>query len=175
MKKTIYFTITSALLRLCALGAEDQLPEPKQIVWGKNEAAENKAAEILAARCYAAFWDTGDEKFVALALDSNFIDRTLPKDRKQGIEGPLEASMAFRGAVPDLKAMIEKMIVADDHVVVHLIFEGHFTGIFNGIQGKGEPIRFIATDIYKIVEGKIIENWHIEDNLTLLQQMGMLS
>jgi predicted ester cyclase len=42
-------------------------------------------------------------------------------------------------------------------------------------QGKGEVIDFIATDIHRIVNGRIAENWHLEDNLTLLQQLGLVA
>jgi hypothetical protein len=40
-------------------------------------------------------------------------------------------------------------------------------------QGKGQPIAFIATDLVKVENGRITDNWHIEDNLTLLQEMGV--
>jgi len=40
---------------------------------------------------------------------------------------------------------------------------------------KGETIDFIATDIYRIADGRIAENWHIEDNLTLFQQLGLIA
>ena len=52
-------------------------------------------------------------------------------------------------------------------------FTGHFTGKFGQTQGKGKPIEFIATDLAKVENGQISDNWHIEDNLTLLQQMGV--
>ena len=42
------------------------------------------------------------------------------------------------------------------------------------MKGQGQPIDFIATDIYRIANGKIAENWHLEDNLTLLQQVGIV-
>jgi len=65
------------------------------------------------------------------------------------------------------------MIVAGDVVVTHLRFRGHFTGSFGQIRGQGQTINFIATDIYRIANGRIAENWHIEDNLTLQQQLGL--
>ena len=34
-------------------------------------------------------------------------------------------------------------------------------------------VTFIATDLVKAENGRITDNWHIEDNLTLLQQMGI--
>jgi predicted ester cyclase len=65
------------------------------------------------------------------------------------------------------------MIVASDYVTVHMVFTGHFTGTFGQTQGKGQSINFIATDLLKVKNGRITDNWHIEDNLTLLEQMGV--
>jgi hypothetical protein len=42
-----------------------------------------------------------------------------------------------------------------------------FTGHFTGQLGR------IATDLVKVENGRISDNWHIEDNLTLLTQMGI--
>ncbi|WP_049005985.1 ester cyclase, partial [Enterobacter cloacae] len=53
-------------------------------------------------------------------------------------------------------------------------FHGTFTGTFGKLKGKGQKIDFIATDIYEIDDGKIVANWHIEDNLTLMKQLGAL-
>ena len=174
MKKIILSVLASltVFFALNTIQAVEILPEPKSIVLGRNEAVESSAQEILAARRYAAFWNTGDESFVEKALDSDFMDRTLPNGRQQGVSGPIEASRIFRTAIPDLTVIIEKMIVADDHIILHLNFEGHFSGTFEGIQGQGEKISFKATDIYKIENGKITDNWHIEDNLKFLQQIG---
>jgi predicted ester cyclase len=68
-----------------------------------------------------------------------------------------------------------QMIVAGDRAVIHLHFSGHFTGTFKGSQGKGQTVDFIATDIYRIADGKIAENWHLEDNLTFLMQIGVVT
>jgi predicted ester cyclase len=65
------------------------------------------------------------------------------------------------------------MIVANDYVTVHMEFRGHFTGRFGHIKGQGQAIDFIATDLLKVTDGRITDNWHIEDNLTLLSQMGV--
>ena len=54
-----------------------------------------------------------------------------------------------------------------------MAFKGHFTGAFGKTKGQGQAIDFIATDLLKIIDGRITDNWHIEDNLTLLTQMGV--
>jgi len=128
---------------------------------------------IKAVRAFYGFWNSGDEALLKQAVAENFTDRTLPPGRPQGPEGPAFASRQFRAAVPDLKVAVEKMIVAGDYVTVHMRFTGHFSGKFGETQGVGQPISFIATDLVKIKHGRISDNWHIEDNLTLLQELGV--
>ena len=132
-----------------------------------------REAALKAVRAFYDFWNTGDEALLKEAIAPNFTDHTLPPGRPQGPQGPAFASRQFRAAVPDLKVTVEKMIVAGDYVTVHMSFTGHFTGRFGQTQGKGQPIPFIATDLVKIENGRIADNWHIEDNLTLLQEMGV--
>jgi len=155
--------------------AGDPLVKPQMLIVDKSLPKHQADAQINAALTYDTFWTTGDETQARAALATDFADRTLPPGRPQGIAGPLAASKTFHAAVPDVHASVEQMIVAGDRVVAHLHFTGHFTGTFNGVQGKGQPVDFIATDIYRIRNGKIADNWHLEDNLTFLQQLGVVA
>ncbi|WP_109480564.1 ester cyclase [Paraburkholderia sp. C35] len=153
----------------------DSLVQPQHVTIDPSLPKAQRDAQILAARRYDTFWSTGDETLARAALAPGFMDRTLPPGRAQGIDGPLAASKFVRGAVPDLLAQIEQMVVTGDRVVVHLRFKGHFTGQFKGVQGHGQNVDFIATDIYRVANGQIAENWHLEDNLTFLQQLGVVA
>jgi len=154
--------------------AEASLPAPHHIAIDTAPAKIDADPRMLAARRYAAFWNTGDAQFARQALSPVFVDRTLPAGRPQGVDGPLQASEGFRKAVPDLSAEVQDMTVAGDRVAVHLRFRGHFTGVFGQLQGKGQAIDFQAHDLYRIQDGRIAENWHLEDNLSLMQQLGVL-
>jgi len=132
-------------------------------------------ATLTAVKVFYQFWNTGDESVLKRAIAENFIDHTLPAGRPQGPEGPAFASKNFRAAVPDLNVEVVKMIVANDYVTVHMQFRGHFTGSFGKAKGNGQPIDFIATDLLKVTNGRVTDNWHIEDNLTLLAKMGVAS
>src|SRR6266550_3101103 len=151
--------------------AEEALPTPRNIIVapGQEQAAQ---PVILAARRYAAFWNTGEERYAEAALAQNFVDRTLPSGRPQGLKGVLEASKNFRAAIPDLRAKIEELLVVEDRSVVRYIFTGHFTGSFKDLKGDGRAISFGAVDIYRVQNGQISDNWHLEDNLSLMQQLG---
>ena len=148
--------------------AEENLPTPRSIILtaGQEQAAQ---PVILAARRYAAFWNTGDARYAETALARDFFDRTLPQGRPQGLKGVLEASKNFRVAVPDLRAEIEELLVVEERAVVRYLFKGHFTGMFKDLKGDGREISFRAVDIYRVQNGQISDNWHLEDNLALMQ------
>lgn len=174
MRNATFITGLTALLFSTGLvkpsyGDDLHLPKPQFIA---KTQTPNTADIILAARRYAAFWDTGNPEFAKQALAPEFIDHTLPAGRVQGIDGPIQASESFRQAIPDLTVTIAQLVVADDRVVMHLQFNGHFTGTFGNIKGKGQMLSFQAFDLYRVKNGKITDNWHLEDNQSLLQQMG---
>ena len=167
----IRIVLASLLLASTCASATESLPVPLHIAVAGDK--QQTDASILAARRYAAFWNTGDPAYVKAALAPSFTDPTLPVGRAQGTAGPLQASQAFRAAVPDLSAEISDMVVAGDRVAVRLRLKGHFTGRFGDVAGKGQVIDFQAFDLYRIQGGQIAENWHLEDNLGLMQQMGI--
>ena len=89
----------------------------------------------------------------------------MPKGRPQGTEG-LKFAQNFRKVVPDIHCEIEDLLVVGDKVTARL----SFTGTHNG-----KNISFSAIDILHVKDGKITEDWHLEDNLTLKQQLGLIA
>ena len=167
----------SASTSTAAPVADADLVQARTVIVDQSlpKAQAQAQAAMLAARRYATFWNTGEDRFAQAALAPRFTDRTLPPGRAQGPQGPLAASTFVRTAIPDLRADLQQMIVAGDRVTAHYRFHGHFTGQWAGTQGKGQDIDFIATDIYRIEGGSIVDNWHIEDNLTLMRQLGLVA
>jgi steroid delta-isomerase-like uncharacterized protein len=165
------FSLIALLAGAAVASVDENLPTPRSIILtaGQEQAAQ---PVILAAKRYAAFWNTGEASYAEAALARDFVDRTLPSGRPQGLDGVLEASKNFRAAIPDLRGEIEELLVAEDRAVVRYIFTGHFTGRFKDLKGDGREIRFRAVDIYRVQNGQISDNWHLEDNLSLMQQLG---
>jgi predicted ester cyclase len=161
----------AVLMSTSAPGAESVRID--DLVVASPASDQQGAIDMKAVRAFDDFWNTGDETLLKQAVGANFTDHTLPPGRPQGPEGPAFASRQFRGAVPDLGVEVEKMIVAGNYVTVHMKFTGHFTGKLGRTEGQGQEISFIATDLVKVEDGRIADNWHIEDNLTLLKQMGV--
>lgn len=131
---------------------------------------------VHTAQVLYTFWNTGNPTYLDQAVAPSFRDNTLPGGRPQGPAGPRTASATFRAAVPDLTCQLADLYVTGDTFTARLAFRGHFTGTYNGVQGHGQGIDFIAFDIQHADDsGKITEDWHLEDNLTFLQQAGLVT
>jgi predicted ester cyclase len=169
--RSLYLIAVFASAAVASAG--ENLPTPRSVILtaGQESAAQPM---IVAARRYAAFWHTGEARYAEAALARNFVDRTLPSGRPQGLKGVLEASKNFRAAIPDLSAEIEELLVVNDRAIVRYNFTGHFTGRFKDLKGDGREISFRAVDIYRVQNGQISDNWHLEDNLSLMQQLGVV-
>ena len=169
---TLFLLCAGALSPAQAAATAKQWPQHVMVAPGMEVSEAQRLLQT--AETYYAFWDSGDEALLYQALSQDFIDLNLPDGRPQGIEGPVMASKNFRKAVPDLAMEVEQIYILPDTVIGRLHFTGHFTGVFAERKGNGQAIDFKAVDMYTIKDGKITHNWHLEDNLTLLKQLGMV-
>ena len=150
-----------------------QFGKPDVLIVSGDLKGERRQALIDAAQLFYTFWNTGDPAVMSRVLSPSFMDRDRPPGRPQGPGGPLFAYRQFTTAVPDLRCEVLQQIIVEDRVVSHLRFTGHFKGIFGKLQGRGQRVDFVATDILRIDDhAQITDNWHLEDNLTFLKQIG---
>jgi predicted ester cyclase len=150
------------------------MTRPQEQIVANDLAPERLTALLKPVDAFYGFWVNGSPTLLASAIGSDFLDHTLPHGRPQGPTGPAQASKGFLAAVPDLKVTVVQRLVVGDRVVSHMRFTGHFTGTFRGHAGAGQPVDFIATDILRVRNGRITDNWHLEDNLTFLEQIGVV-
>jgi predicted ester cyclase len=148
--------------------------KPQEQIVAGTIPANHLAALLAPVNAFYGFWANGSTALLSRAVGADFVDHTLPIGRPQGPSGPAQASKTFLGAVPDLKVTVIQRLVVGDRIVSHLRFTGHFTGQFMGQAGSGQQVNFIATDIVRVRNGRITDNWHLEDNLTFLQQIGAI-
>ncbi|MFB7663228.1 ester cyclase [Kitasatospora sp. NPDC056138] len=149
------------------------LVRPRSLTVDRSLGERRAALEVRLAQQLYTFWDTGKQQYLDAAVGPDFRDNTLPAGRPQGPSGPVFASKHFRAAVPDLTCELSDLLVTGDKLTARLVFRGHFTGTFEGVRGSGQRVEFNAIDIQHVGTGRITEDWHIEDNQTLLTQLGV--
>ena len=167
--------LSMTLTQTAARAQDYPQPKPESMTVDRSLSSPDTAQMIKTARLFYAFWDTGNAEYASAVVDNDFRDNTLPAGRPQGPKGLLYASQVFRSAVPDLHCTIKDLLVSGDKVTARLLFTGTHKGEFMGHAATGKVVRFFAIDILRIRGGKIVEDWHLEDNLTLLEQLGVVS
>ena len=50
--------------------------------------------------------------------------------------------------------------------------QGTHTGEFEGLRPTGKEVRWIGADLFRVVNGKIVECRFVDDSLGLLRQLG---
>jgi steroid delta-isomerase-like uncharacterized protein len=107
-----------------------------------------------------------------LALADYIEHEPLPGQR-DGLVGLKDrASMLIEGLTSTFT--IHDMIAEGDRVVVRWSNAGTHSREFLGIPPTGRSFDFAGIDIYRIENGRMAEHWHVVDQLTMLQQLGLL-
>jgi steroid delta-isomerase-like uncharacterized protein len=114
-------------------------------------------------------WDTFDE----LNAD-DFVNLSAPPGVPSDKEGGKMFLGAFIGAFPDSYVTIEEMIAEGDRVVTKKTFNGTHTGELNGIPPTGKRVSIQYVDIMRLRDGQITEHWLSMDQLSFLQQLGVI-
>ncbi len=95
-------------------------------------------------------------------------DWPQPLDRDDYIYGAKKALEAFN----NLKFTIVDALAQDDKVALRIIASGKHTGDYHGIKPTGQNFEFESFSIRRIKNGKIIEEWQVNDQYNLFKQLG---
>ena len=66
---------------------------------------------------------------------------------------------------------MEDLLADEDKVIARWTFTGTHKGQFFNIRPSGKKVTYPIIAIYRIVDGKIAEDWHIFHTLGLWQQL----
>jgi predicted ester cyclase len=78
----------------------------------------------------------------------------------------------FFAAFPDMHVTVEDVIEDGDRIATRGRFVGTHRGEFNGVPATGRPVDVKYIDVWRVEDGKAVENWVQMDLLGLLQQVG---
>ena len=120
-------------------------------------------------------YNQGNYACIDEIVSSDFVIHSLnPNKEIHGPEGARNFAIALRTAFPDIKFIIKDQFAEGNKVVTHLIAEGTHDGDFQGIPPTGKSFKVSAIDIDYIKNGKVSECWSNLDELSLLQQLGVV-
>ena len=140
------------------------------------EATLEERNKELVHRMNEEVWNKGNLEIMDQLFSTDFVQHFLPVGSEtKGLVKFRESVRNHRQAFPDWAEEIKQIVAEGDLVATHFTSTGTNTGSFLGNPPTGKKIHINEMSIYRIVDGKIVEQWLIPDLLSLNQQLGLIS
>jgi len=130
---------------------------------------QNKA---IARRVFSEVLSDGHFDRASEFYSADFVNHGLHNN--VGLEEDQDAARGWKQAFPDLVIKPEKLIAEGDLVTVYWIARGTNTGSGNGLNATGKTLEITGITIWRIVGGKITDEWSAFDQLSILEQLGLM-
>jgi steroid delta-isomerase-like uncharacterized protein len=132
---------------------------------------------IAAARANVESFSAKDwERFRACMTPDGVYDEKGTGRRIQGVDNTIEALQGWTRAFPDSRGTITSVVASGDTVVLEITWEGTQTGPLMTTAGtlpaSGKRVVVPAVEVLQMKGGKIAENRHYFDLMSLLQEVG---
>jgi steroid delta-isomerase-like uncharacterized protein len=150
-----------ALAAVPAALAADSAPPDRA-----SQEAKNKA---IAARVFEEIFNQGKFQVADEIYASDFVNHGLHKNFD--LQADQAAVHAEKKAFPDLKMTVDRMVAEHDLVTVVWTFRGTNTAAGYGLPPTGARIELRGITVWRIVDGKIREEWTSFDDMQAAQQL----
>jgi len=130
---------------------------------------QNKA---IARRAFEEILSKGRFELASELYAKDFVNHGI--HRNASLEEDQAALKGWRQAFSDIAIVPEKLIAEGDLVTIYWIARGTNTGTGNGLPATGKKAELAGITIWRIVDGKIREEWTAFDQLSMMQQLGLL-
>ena len=84
-----------------------------------------------------------------------------------------QAHGAFASAFHDSEVTIDDIIAEDDKVMTRVTLRCTHKGELEGIPPTGKTLSVSAFTVFRLAEGKIVEEHELIDELCMMHQLGM--
>jgi len=91
-----------------------------------------------------------------------------------GLEVVKQWFVTIANAFPDGYTTIEDMVAEAEKVVARTTFNGTHQDEIQGIPATGKTVNMPGIAIFRLDNGKIAEGWLVNDNLRMMQQLGVI-
>jgi steroid delta-isomerase-like uncharacterized protein len=139
------------------------------LIFASSLQEQNKA---LAKRAFEELLSKGRFELAEQLYAKDFVNHGI--HRNATLEEDQAALKGWHQAFPDVVIVPEKLIAEGDLVTVYWIARGTNTGTGNGLPATGKKAELAGITIWRIVDNKIKEEWSAFDQLSMMQQLGLL-
>ncbi len=121
---------------------------------------------------YHEVWTTGRLNDLDNILAEDFVCHFIGGLEWIGLDGAKNSISNHKVSFPDWKEKVVDIIAERDKVVTRFKSTGTHQGMFAGIDSTGNEVEIYETAIYRIENGKIVEQWGFPDEMSLRHQLS---
>ena len=138
-------------------------------LFGSTLQEQNKA---IAKRAFEEILSHGRFELAEQLYAKDFVNHGIHSNAS--LQEDQTALKGWHAAFPDVVVVPEKLIAEDDLVTIYWIARGTNTGTGNGLPATGKKAELAGITIWRIVNGKIKEEWSAVDQLSMMKQLGLI-
>jgi steroid delta-isomerase-like uncharacterized protein len=136
--------------------------------------------EALVRRYYEEAYNGHNPAAVDALLADDFVRHNVaaPQENQEPGNADDAARVAsWLSAFPDLQVTIEELFASGDTVVSYVVWRGTQDGPLPqwGAPATGRPMARESLVVWRVVCGRLAGNWIVQDNLTMLRQLGIIT
>ncbi|MGA9352492.1 MAG: ester cyclase [Terriglobales bacterium] len=135
----------------------------------RNRLEKNK---VVARRVFDEIFNQGKFEVADEIYARNFVNHGIHRDA--GLREDQGAARGWKLAFPDLRMTVLNEIAEGNLVTVLYTGTGTNTGEGNGLPATGRKMEVRGITIWRIVNGKITEEWSEFDQLSVMKELGLL-
>ena len=128
--------------------------------------------KTVARRAFEEILSQGRFELAEQLYAKDFINHGIHSTAN--LEEDQAALKGWHQAFSDIVIVPEKLIAEGDLVTIYWVARGTNTGTGNGLPATGKKAELAGITIWRIIEGKIKEEWSAFDRLSMMQQLGLL-
>jgi predicted ester cyclase len=129
--------------------------------------------EAIVRRTWEELFNKGNLAAADELIAANFMNHAAP-GAPPGPASFKQLVTFYRSAFPDAQFTIEDILADGDKVVMRNTFSGTHRGPFMGIAPTGRRVSQEQIHIVRVASGQVVEHWAVRDDLSLLQQLGIV-
>jgi predicted ester cyclase len=137
--------------------------------FGQDERADKNKA--IVRRIFTDILSQGKFEVAAEIYAKDFVNHGTTKDL--GFDESEAVDHGWRAAFPDLELTVEREMAEGDFVTVLSRGRGTNTGSGNGLSATGKIAEGRGISIFRVVDGRIKEEWTETSQLVILRQLGL--
>ena len=130
--------------------------------------SDNKSVVL---RSESELWSKGNLAVADELYSPDFVCHFVVGPEWRGVQGIKDVVARHRRSFPDWDEKVDDILAEGDEVMIRFTSTGTQEGDFEGIAATGKKVTIREVAIFRLVDGKIIEQWGMPDVHGLLEQL----